>query len=190
MRTVNRTQFIRDKKYGTFKVIVTDFHDKEIQDEIRKTSLKSPEEYIKLMMDGKTCNLWGQLGCCDQLICFASGGIYDGKALDLANKNNELNGPSEFTVEAWEPVVLGNINHLIHIHDVTYKGCKWYHVDHAAKGGYGASDCWGLADCTFEERIFTERNDEECLIPETEKYLGLDASRHIDDYSYDIPILR
>lgn len=88
--------------------------------------------------------LWGQLGRCYQLINFASGGLY----WDDDLKKKVFNGPKEFTMHIWAR--LDEYNYKS-ISDLTFKGIKWLNVAHA--GSDGASDCWGLASFTYEERI-------------------------------------
>lgn len=120
----------------------------------------------------------GQLGRCGSVICMASGGLYDEKALKEAT---ELKGPTEFTIELWK--VKDNGYHLKHTHDLTYKGCKWISAMHT---GECSCCCGGLACFEYESQVITKRNDMECIIPKTEKYLSIYSVAHLEKYTVGI----
>jgi hypothetical protein len=150
--------------------------------------LLASKPLIKVMLldtGGPVVSLWGQLGRCKSLITMASGGLYWAEDLKEANESKKLNGPKQFTVEVWEKE--GDEYHWKHVKDIAYGGVRWLKVDHASSDG--ASDCWGLADFAYETRVEADRGDEECVIPASEKYPVLHATRLFEEYRVPIPLV-
>lgn len=116
------------------------------------------------------CSLWGEVGHCDKLISFVRGG------------SKEFNSPDKFTIQAWE----GEERYLKHLHDINYTGVKWINVQHALPTD---SYCWGMADFTYENKLITECDSEECFIPQTEQYVDLCSPELIEKYKSDIPMV-
>ena len=153
---------------------------------VLRTDWAEPPDEHPEMPSFNALDMWGQLGHCGELITFASGGLYWGEALVGHNKEKFFpNGPQDFTVEVWKKLDPEG-RHLKHLYDIIYRGVKWLHVYHA--GNDGTSDCWGIAHCTYEERTRVERNDEECLIPDSEQYPSLYITRLIEEHRIDIPL--
>lgn len=130
-------------------------------------------------LSGLNClMLHGQLGHCGDLITFATGGLYWEKELKKAHEAKVYNGPKEFTVENWEIV---EEYHLKHVSDTLYTGVTWIYVNHFDVSG-GAGDCSGYADFMYEKSYITERNDEECIIPEDVQYPQLYISQLVEQH--------